>query len=77
MNREQFAGICRQFSGKINEAWGELAGNPQRATAGRQSQIAGKTQQRNGLSNEESARQLREFLHRNRKWNFHKERENA
>jgi len=68
MNGERFAGICRQFAGRINETWGELTGDPLRAAAGRRAQIFGKAQQRSGTAKEESTRQLRDFLHRNRNW---------
>ena len=70
MNGERFAGICRQFAGRMNETWGELAGDSLRAAAGRRAQIMGKAQQRSGIANEESARQLSDFLTRNRDWYF-------
>jgi uncharacterized protein YjbJ (UPF0337 family) len=70
MNGERLAGICRQFAGRMNAAWGELTGDPVRAAAGRRGQIVGKTQQRSGIARQQSARQLREFLHRNRNWHF-------
>lgn len=68
MTRERFAGICQQFAGTINETWGELTGDPLRAAAGRRARIYGKAQRRNALAKEESTRQLRDFLHRNRNW---------
>ncbi len=70
MNGERFAGVCRQIAGRMNETWGELTGDPLRVAAGRRAQIVGKAQQRRGIANEESARQLRDFLHRNRNWRF-------
>ena len=70
MNGERFAGICRQFAGKMNETWGDLTGDPLRAAAGRRAQIFGKAQQRSGIAKEDSARQLRDFLNRNRNWHF-------
>ncbi len=70
MNGERFAGICRQFAGRMNETWGELTGDPLRAAAGRRSQMFGKAQQRSGIAKEDSERQLRDFLHRNRNWHF-------
>ena len=66
MNGEQVAGICRQVAGRMNELWGDLTGDPLRAAEGRRRQIVGKTQQRSGIAHEEAARQLRDFLHRNR-----------
>ena len=70
MNGEQLVGICRQLAGRMNETWGDLTGDPLRTAAGRRAQIFGKAQQRNGMAKEESARQLRDFLTRNRDWYF-------
>lgn len=68
MNLERFSGICRQFMEGINETLGELTCDPLRTAAARRGQIAAKNQQRRGMENEESARQLKEFLQRNRNW---------
>ncbi len=70
MNGERFAGVCLRFAGRMNETWGELTGDPLRAAAGRRAQIFGKARERSGIAKEDSARQLREFLHRNRNWHF-------
>ena len=70
MNGERFVGICRQFAGRMNESWGELTGDPLRAAAGRRAQILGRVQERSGIAKEESARQMRDFLTRNREWYF-------
>ncbi|OGA59837.1 MAG: hypothetical protein A3G81_21000 [Betaproteobacteria bacterium RIFCSPLOWO2_12_FULL_65_14] len=68
MNRERFVGICRQFAGKMSEKWGDWTGDPLRAAAGRRMQAFARAQQRSGLAKEESARQLHDFLTRNRNW---------
>mgnify|MGYP001592738309 CR=1 FL=1 len=70
MNGERFAGICLQLTGRVNETWGELTGDPLRTAAGRRAQMFGKAQQRSGIAKEESARQLSDFLTRNRDWYF-------
>ena len=70
MNAERFAGICQQLAGRMNQTWGELTGDPTRVAAGRRAQIFGQAQQRSGIAKEDSARQLREFLARNRNWYF-------
>ena len=70
MNGEQFAGICRQWAGQLSEMWGELSGDPLRAAAGRRAQVFGRAQQRNGIAKEDSARQMRDFMNRNRDWYF-------
>ena len=70
MNGERFVGMCRQLAGRMNETWGELTGDPSRAAAGKRAQIFGKAQQRSGIAKEESERQLRDFLQRNRNWHY-------
>lgn len=68
MNGERFEGICQQLAGKMNEARGELTGDPLRVAAGRRAQFFGKAQERSGIVKEESARQLRNFLDSHRNW---------
>ena len=70
MNRDRFEGNWKQFSGKVKEQWGRLTDDPQREFAGRRDQLAGRIQERNGISKEEAARQLRDFLDRNRNWHL-------
>lgn len=70
MNRDRFEGSRKQFIGKVKERWGKLTSDPQRELAGRREQIAGRMQARYGIAKEEAARQLREFLHRNRNWDL-------
>ena len=70
MNGEQLAGVCRQFTARMNETWGELTGDPQRVDAGRRDQISAKNKQRSGVASEESRRQMRDFLYRNRNWHI-------
>ncbi len=70
MNMERFTGICLQFAGWLNEALGELTGDPVRKAAGRRTRIAAIWQQRRALDRQESARQLRDFVQRNRNWHF-------
>lgn len=70
MQKEQFAGICLQVAGKINEAWGEWAGDPLRSADGRRDQVIGKAQQISAIEQEQAARQLAEFRHDHRNWFF-------
>jgi uncharacterized protein YjbJ (UPF0337 family) len=70
MNGERFSGICLQLAGRMNEAWGDMTGDPLRAAAGRREQMFGKAQERSGIAKEESGRQLRDFMTRNRDWYF-------
>lgn len=77
MNIERFAGICRQAAGGMVEFLGELRGDPLQAAAGRRSRLLGKAQHARGIAKDESARQLKDFLQRNRNWQFLGERHNA
>lgn len=70
MNHDRFEGNWRQFGGKVKEQWGRLTHDPQREFAGRRDQLAGKEQVRYGVAKEEAARQLKDFLDRNRDWDL-------
>ncbi len=69
MNQDRFAGNWKQFGGKVKEQWGRLTNDPQRESAGRRDQLVGRNQERYGVAKEEAARQLKDFLDRNRDWN--------
>jgi len=68
MNRDQVEGRMKQVAGKVKERWGILARDPFVADAGIREQFVGRIQERRGNSHEESARQLRDFMRRNRNW---------
>jgi uncharacterized protein YjbJ (UPF0337 family) len=70
MNQNRFAGICKQFRGKVKGRWGKLTHNPLVSYAGTRDQLAGKIQERYGVSQEQAARQLKDFLYRNRDWDW-------
>jgi uncharacterized protein YjbJ (UPF0337 family) len=70
MNRDRFEGSWKQFAGRVKEQLGKLTSDPQREFAGRRDRLAGRIQERYGISKEEAARQLRDFLDRNRDWNL-------
>ena len=70
MNRDRLEGGWKQFGGKVKEQWGRLTNDPRRESAGRREQLAGRVQERYGLSKEEDARQLKDFLHQNRNWDL-------
>ncbi len=69
MNRDHFAGCCKQLVGKIQAQWGRLTDDALSVDAGERTQFFGRIQQQYGDSKEQAARQLREFLKRNRDWN--------
>lgn len=68
MNLDQIEGGLWQTTGKVKEQWGMLIRNPSVAAAGRRDQVAGRVQERRGNAQQEAARQLREFMRRNRNW---------
>jgi uncharacterized protein YjbJ (UPF0337 family) len=68
MNRDRFAGMWKQFSGKVKISWGRLTNDPSCEIAGTRQYVAGKFQERYGISKEKSAHQLKEFIDRNRNW---------
>ncbi len=70
MNRDRIAGSWKQLSGIVREQWGMLVHDQSGAAAGRRDQLAGKVQVRQGISQDESERQIRDFLYRNRNWDL-------
>lgn len=70
MNRDRLEGNWKQFGGQLKELWGRLTLDPECVHAGRRDQIAGRVMERYGLSKDRSARQLRDFLDRNRDWHI-------
>jgi uncharacterized protein YjbJ (UPF0337 family) len=70
MNRDRFEGVWKQFSGKVKEQWCRLTDDVPGVIAARRDQLAGWNQEGRGISKEATARQLKEFLVRNRNWNL-------
>ena len=74
MNRDRVEGNWKQFSGKLKEQWAKLTHNDLGVNAGKRDQLAGCIQVRHGNSKEESERQVRDFLCRNRDWDLSRSR---
>jgi uncharacterized protein YjbJ (UPF0337 family) len=68
MNRDRLAGICTQFKGRLQEHWGRLSVDPLTATAGTRDRLAGRIREQRGIAKEETERELKDFLARNRNW---------
>jgi uncharacterized protein YjbJ (UPF0337 family) len=68
MNQDRFHGICLQFSGRLKEQIGRLAGDPRAQAAGKSDQFAGRVLEQRGIAAQEAARQLEDFMRRNRNW---------
>jgi len=72
MNRDRVEGVWKQFSGKVKEQWCRLTDDVPGVVAARRGQRAGWIQEGRGISKETVERQLKEFLVRNRYWEFTK-----
>lgn len=70
MNRDRVEGGLKLLGGKLKEQWCKLIGDDFGVDAGKHDQLAGSMQVRHGNSKEETERQLRDFLYRNRDWDF-------
>jgi uncharacterized protein YjbJ (UPF0337 family) len=68
MNMDRFEGTLKQVSGTVKEQWGKFTKDAQREVAGQRDQRTGKSQVLYGISKDEAARQLKDFLDRNSNW---------
>ncbi len=68
MNRDRLEGKWKQLSGRVKERWGWLTQDRLSVVAGQHDQVAGRYQEQYGVTKEEGARQLKDFLRRNRDW---------
>ena len=68
MNRDRLAGICLQFKGRVREHWGRFSADPLTAAAGTRERRAGRIREKRGIAKEETERELKDFLARNRDW---------
>ncbi|HKR36550.1 MAG TPA: CsbD family protein [Steroidobacteraceae bacterium] len=65
MNRDIAKGNFTQLKGKIKEQWGKLTDDEIDELEGKSEILAGKLQERYGLSREDAERQAKEFQDRN------------
>jgi uncharacterized protein YjbJ (UPF0337 family) len=68
VNRDRLEGKWKQLSGRAREQWGWLIQDRLSVVAGKHDQVAGRYQEQYGIKQEESKKQLRDFLRRNRDW---------
>ena len=61
MNNDILAGNWKQFKGKMLEQWGKLTDDDLDVAEGRRDQVAGKIQERYGITRAEAEKQLRDF----------------
>ena len=64
MNRDQLSGNWKQFKGQVKEQWGKLTDDDLRQVEGRSDQLAGRIQERYGISKEEAERQIHDWTPR-------------
>jgi uncharacterized protein YjbJ (UPF0337 family) len=61
MNWDQIEGKWKQMKGSAKKQWGKLTDDDLDVIAGKQDQLAGKIQERYGITKEEAAKQVREW----------------
>lgn len=64
MDSVRAAGMWKQMKGKVKEHWGKLTDDDLQQLKGHSEQLAGKLEERYGLSREEAERQAKEFRKR-------------
>ena len=62
MNWDQIEGNWKQFTGKVQEKWGQLTDDDLTAIAGKRNRLAGKLQERYGYAKDQAHRELDTFL---------------
>ena len=68
VNWDRLEGKWKQLSGSVREQWGKLTDDQLSVTAGKYDQAVGRYQEKYGITKENGARALTEFLRRNRDW---------
>jgi uncharacterized protein YjbJ (UPF0337 family) len=61
MNWDQIVGNWKQFEGKVQHQWGKLTDDDLAQAKGDQKVLAGKIQERYGVTKEEADRQIHEW----------------
>ncbi|WP_018139301.1 MULTISPECIES: CsbD family protein [unclassified Thioalkalivibrio] len=61
MNWDIVKGNWKQFKGKVKARWGKLTDDELDAVAGKREELAGRIQERYGVTKDEAEQQLAEF----------------
>ena len=61
MNWDQILGSWKQFEGRVQQKWGKLTHDDLQQVKGDQKLLAGKIQERYGITKEEAERQLSDW----------------
>ena len=64
MNRDQIAGKWEQFKGETRRQWGKLTDDDLEMVKGDRQKLAGRVQERYGISKEEAEKQVDEWASR-------------
>jgi uncharacterized protein YjbJ (UPF0337 family) len=59
---DRIAGNWKQFTGKVQERWGELTNDDLDVIAGRREQLIGKIQERYGIVTDQAERQVAAWM---------------
>ena len=62
MNRDQIPGNWNQHKGKAQQQWGKLTDDDLNQVEGKQTELAGRIQERYGKTREEAEREVDEWL---------------
>jgi uncharacterized protein YjbJ (UPF0337 family) len=62
MNWSRIEGNWKQFKGKVREQWGELTDDDLDVAAGKRENLAGRIQERYGITKEEAEKKLDEWV---------------
>lgn len=68
MNQDYWNGIWQQLTGKVKVLRGRLIHSPLLEAAGMRDQLSGRIRAQRGATQAQAARQLKDFLQRNRNW---------
>lgn len=62
MNWDRIEGNWKQFKGKVREQWGDLTDDDLEVAAGKRENLAGRIQERYGITKEEAEKKLDEWM---------------
>jgi len=64
MNKDELQGKWKQFTGSIQERWGELTNDDIDQAEGEFDQLVGKIQERYGIAKEKAEEQVQEWMNK-------------
>jgi uncharacterized protein YjbJ (UPF0337 family) len=62
MNWDQIAGNWKQFQGKVRQKWGKLTDDDVALIQGKQTELAGRLQERYGYSKEQAEKEIKNWV---------------